>query len=1326
MLVLLIFVLIFPIIIYGQTYNALGVNQGKTQASSWERLTLTTSISGTQQSLPTTQDEDEFIYLPLILKSGGANQPWHRLNVSKSVSNNMVQAGEVLTYTIKYTISGNEAATDLTLVDTLPQSTTFQSCMGLTCVYTTGLTSWSLGTVLAGTTGSVTMTLEVDNSVISGSIISNSVTLKDATGLQVNVSIATIVQNYNCAPACPPTINARNLNAGAEQSQPVALSKARWPFSSSIPIYLFDHKPYYNYTIKFNGQPGSSAPGTFTFNGNQQNLLPTGSQGNSPAGAYYLATGYTTPADIIITSHNVTGTQIAATMIEVVPASIAVSPPPGQQPYPEAYPANHVISITLQNHAPLQQYSIFFAAGLNSPAVIIARANENGELNLNYVIPAHVHIAGTAPLSLEIYTRDYGRGNNLHPIATKTIQFYTPGETLDIAVVFDTSNSTQFDTPCYGCYEPYEDLTGLPITDWTTLNYGHDYPRPEFLHPIPVKHLPGNTLLSYNPGLEAVLGPPNNHNANQLCFPVNPPDYYTIATGGDPQHFVMLEAELYSLNTSLHNLSFRQPGQGYWAIQHANWRTLADVLQMGPPLYNTGATPALPTYSRGSWVSHNPYISWAIPDVIPFGHDYTLAEVRANPGHAPSLEYDFITHPAWGGPDITPPGIDDNDLSSIWIRSQKGGPWIDTDGLVYWAVYNYEDLYGPLAPDDITTVTPLGSGQIEPIANTSGSNGPPYGGADANYWRWRNLTNNSTRLNLENSTRYVLKLWAGSPGYDIDQIVISNQGTIADGRLLTNNEYNNGSPAQYNDGISRTATPGSAFRMACNRCNPIYGLLINNPADCENDAATVPTTNYDLAAPTNNPLFEGYQPLRGAKEAVKSLIGKVNPEFDQLGLASFGTQTTDAGRVELRCLRDLGNICFQGASPISYTDVLNRLEIVPPYGGGTNTAGGMLRGLEMLGVNADGLAPVTPVSKGSSNRWDNDCDQAYPLTSHCARAEPTRRIMILITDGIPNANPFDQGMSAVDCRNEGVYTDNHKDCMMHYARIAQQNNVEIYTIGLGYGTDPNLLQQVASYMGITGQYFTVTSPAQLDSVWDVILQGSGTMSTSHSLDVNKMVSPTPVQAGTLLTYSIKYNVYGNEVAPDLTLVDTLPQSVTFHNCSGGPGCSYANGIVSWNLGDVLPLASGQVTLTVNVSATLISGTILYNSVTLSDTSGVSVSDLRGTLVHRNCPPLCYIIVSDEGGDYSEPAGNNFTVLVRQHNALTNYNLWLAKADGTFSDNLNFTTDAVGYAAIDFHISPAAPPTSGITPDYKIYTEELGTIIATCEGSPTNEPCFIVE
>jgi uncharacterized repeat protein (TIGR01451 family)/fimbrial isopeptide formation D2 family protein len=113
--------------------------------------------------------------------------------------------------------------------------------------------------------------------------------------------------------------------------------------------------------------------------------------------------------------------------------------------------------------------------------------------------------------------------------------------------------------------------------------------------------------------------------------------------------------------------------------------------------------------------------------------------------------------------------------------------------------------------------------------------------------------------------------------------------------------------------------------------------------------------------------------------------------------------------------------------------------------------------------------------------------------------------------------------------------------------------------------------------------------------------------SGHSLSVTKTADPAVVQAGGLLTYTLAWAVSGNEPAFGVTISDTVPQSTTYQACYGAP-CGHAGGVVTWSLGTVNPPASGVVTLVVQVDSPLVSGTVIYNAVAITDTAGLTGTD----------------------------------------------------------------------------------------------------------------------
>ncbi|HLC33114.1 MAG TPA: S8 family serine peptidase [Candidatus Nanoarchaeia archaeon] len=88
-------------------------------------------------------------------------------------------------------------------------------------------------------------------------------------------------------------------------------------------------------------------------------------------------------------------------------------------------------------------------------------------------------------------------------------------------------------------------------------------------------------------------------------------------------------------------------------------------------------------------------------------------------------------------------------------------------------------------------------------------------------------------------------------------------------------------------------------------------------------------------------------------------------------------------------------------------------------------------------------------------------------------------------------------------------------------------------------------------------------------------------------------TPDPLNAGDVLTYRITITNTGDEVAYNMTLVDTYPSNILFNNASPA-----ASGNTTFALGSLVSNASTTVNITVNVSSSFTSGA-LSNSLSLT-------------------------------------------------------------------------------------------------------------------------------
>jgi hypothetical protein len=551
---------------------------------------------------------------------------------------------------------------------------------------------------------------------------------------------------------------------------------------------------------------------------------------------------------------------------------------------------------------------------------------------------------------------------------------------LDVGVVFDVSGSMGYDPVCRGCwYKTNDDQSDIP-PEGGTYPYYYDYPKNGEYRTVP------STTVTSN-----------------LCT-TSPPESLVYSN----RRYQVIEAELYSKNTSVLDTRLRETGKGYWALQ-----------RNGSSATRFNDDPSQP----GTYVSHHPERTY-YPDTQPYGRFYT--SVDAETGAAPRVEYQFSfkneASPTWGS------------QAHIWIRARRGDQGQDQQGNT-----NRGTLYWALDQGSTRLVWPPATNTA--IENNSG-------------WRMVYLS----PVDVQYGPVFTLKLYAGSSGYDIDRVYITNNSYIP-GDVQTD----------------RPATPGSARGWGCDICNPIFGETVT-PDMC---------TSYYLITTTNslsNPIWaDQNQPMRTSKEAIKNFVDRLDPAFDQVAFIPFTTNDSGWTKIgsELSCLqasrRQAGIDCYDGLNPISYTHVLRAVEEVEPQSL-TCIACGMRLGLQSLGYNTD-----------NDPGFDNSCDGS--ANSHCGRGGGASKVMILITDGAPNSRPI--GVTCDPLTVGGVTYDNtyngnaNYDCVLNYAEMAAGKGVTLYTIGLGFGVDGEFLARAAE-LG-NGQYYQAGSPNDLDLIFNEIL-----------------------------------------------------------------------------------------------------------------------------------------------------------------------------------------------------------------------------------------------
>jgi uncharacterized repeat protein (TIGR01451 family)/gliding motility-associated-like protein len=100
-----------------------------------------------------------------------------------------------------------------------------------------------------------------------------------------------------------------------------------------------------------------------------------------------------------------------------------------------------------------------------------------------------------------------------------------------------------------------------------------------------------------------------------------------------------------------------------------------------------------------------------------------------------------------------------------------------------------------------------------------------------------------------------------------------------------------------------------------------------------------------------------------------------------------------------------------------------------------------------------------------------------------------------------------------------------------------------------------------------------------------------------NLSITKTASSSTVFAGSNVTYFINISNNGPSNVSDLTITDALPAGLTYLNSSGGG--TFIGGTIIWNLAELANRNSHQFTLLARVNSNLSAGTIIGNSATVN-------------------------------------------------------------------------------------------------------------------------------
>ncbi len=417
---------------------------------------------------------------------------------------------------------------------------------------------------------------------------------------------------------------------------------------------------------------------------------------------------------------------------------------------------------------------------------------------------------------------------------TATFIYSRAARDADIALVLDDSGSMEYDTLCYGCWEP-QGASGCTEDGGCIypLPWGQDPSNP----PVAPDHCrTGNTYGDYSGG-----GMTYTHR-----------DEYYRATSGSQHYYIVIEAEEYSSYSELadyHDWAYA-PYRSYWVIQRNPYND-----------YYGQAVGTMGRDARGGYVSHHPFADYQYTTAFGVSCEWSAvnspgANCRnslpgGGPYPAPRVDYEFQV-PATG-------------TYYVWLRGQGGPSSWGGSALnhVFWglngAVLGQEDGF---------------------------PTGADYDGARSTSWSWRRLSkgeygSGGDTLSLTAGTDYTLNLWAGGAGFDVDRIVITtdDSSTLPSGMQVVSQANN-----------ARTA-------WSCDPCDPRFGGYPGGEhladdwwlPDCH--VGSHPNQRQD-------PIYGGEQPIRDTLGATMNFASELDVQRDQIGYVSYDTNASIRNELE--------------------------------------------------------------------------------------------------------------------------------------------------------------------------------------------------------------------------------------------------------------------------------------------------------------------------------------------------------------------------------------------------------------------------------------------
>ena len=1002
----------------------------------------------------------------------------HTLVLTKTAEPALVQAGDLLTYTLAWSVAGNEPALGVTISDTVPANSVFDSCNGgLTCVESGGLVTWGLGDQNPPASGVVTLVVRVDTPLLTGTVLFNAALITDTQGLTDTDTVDTPVGSAHTL-ALTKTADPAVVQAGGLLTYTLA-----WAVAGNQPalgVIISDTVPA---NTAFDSCSGGLAcgesGGLVTWELGDQNpptsdvvTLVVRVDSDVPTGTLLYNAASITDTQGLTDIGEITTPVETNAEIWVVKTGSASPVTPGEP----------------------MTYSLTITSGGPSDA-------EN------------VVVTDTLPAEVTFGSADPPEASGPNPLVWD-LSTLTPGESRDILITVTVNADVT------------AGFTNTVII--TTTTPGDDPGNNQDDHPVDVAPLADVTITKSGSHSPAVAGGP-------LVYTL----VYTNYGPSDAQNVVVadtLPAEV----TFVAAMPDRDTGPN-------------------PLLWNLGTLAVGDSGQIVITVTVNADVSGTFTNTVVIATD------------TPESDYD---------------NNDDDEPTDVVSTDEVGilkavTPFIATIGdiITYTLLFPEPPLGAPL---DNVTVTD----RFAPWLEIQTIEAP---GSAAAVWELYapNAAITVTYASIPAGEQRLITVTAGvvsdewePPWSPVAGDVMTNVATLAYGAVVTmSNEVTTtvvepelvivkaSDPPQ-----SSTVAPGQAVTYTVTITNvgdsPAYrydfedqlpvGMQQITPTllSVTIDGATVdPSGYYAWIVPgTVFIAFENWTPLPAG--SVLQIVYVAYVDDDVVA----GVDLTNSVSID-----------WMSALP----DMMPGPRMYPPISD-TNTVHVGYPALDL----AKSAAP-DPVEPG--------CLLTYTLT--VSNTGVFALTGVFITDVIPIHTTF----VAATLPHDGPAPDDTPGSVITWTVGAlDAGATRIFTLVVAVDSlllDGTLIANTAWVTSTEGLTDTDTITTAVES-W-------------HSLAMTKTADPSPVQAGDLLTYTLAWSVAGNEPALGVTISDTVPANTAFDRCSGGLVCGESGGLVTWELGDQNPPALDVVTLVVRVDSNVPTGTLLYNAASITDTQGLT-------------------------------------------------------------------------------------------------------------------------